>query len=110
MLEIFSIDNYQLSELGCQLVWLGARIDIFFVRGLGVETAVYLKRCITGAGIFRIIVSKFRYRKKLGLIVLFVIDKSSEISFHCTVLSLSLAISLKVESNGEPLLNCKEVI
>ena len=64
---------------------------------------------MTGAGIFRIIVSKFSYRKELSPIILFVINKSSEIGFHRAVLSLSLAISLRVESSKKLLLDSKEV-
>lgn len=62
-----------------------------------------------GASIFRIIISKFSQRKKLGLIILFVIDKTLKIGLHRTILTLGQAISLRVKSNGEFLLNLKEI-
>lgn len=55
------------------------------------------------------IVSEFGHIKELGLIVLFVIDKSSEIDFYLTNQPLDLAISLRVESSREPLFDFKEV-
>ncbi len=64
---------------------------------------------MTGPTIFRIIISKFSYRKKSGPIILFVIDKNLKIDPHHTVLILGLAISLRIESNEEPLLDPKEV-
>ena len=64
---------------------------------------------MTSASIFRIIISEFSHRKKPSPIVLFVIDKNSEMSLHRTILSLGLAISLKVESSEEPLLDPKKI-
>ena len=62
-----------------------------------------------GDGIFCIIVSKFNYKKELSPIVLFEINKNSEIGLYCAILSLGLVISLRVESNGESSLDSKEV-
>ncbi len=64
---------------------------------------------MTNAGIFHIIVSKFNYRKKLGLFVLFVIDKKLEIDLHHTVMPIGLAIHLRVKSSKEPLFDVKEI-
>lgn len=85
------------------------RIEVFFIRGLGVETAVKLKRYMTNTDVFYIIVSKFGHRKKLGQIILFVINKNSKIDLHCTILSLGLAISLKIKSSRKLLLDPKKV-
>ncbi len=74
------------------------------------ETAVLLKRSVTGAGIFRIIGSEFSHRKEPGPIVLFIIDESLEIGLHRAVLPLDLAINLVVKSSGESLLDCKKVV
>ena len=59
--------------------------------------------------IFCIIISEFSYGKESSPIILFVIDKSLEISLNCGVLSLDLAISLRVKSSRELLLDSKEV-
>lgn len=65
---------------------------------------------MTGIDIFRIIVSKFSYRKELGQIIWFVINERSEISLHYTVFSLSLAINLRINSSEELLLNFQEMV
>ncbi len=65
---------------------------------------------MTNTGIFCIIVSKFSQKKELGLIVLFVIDKNSEIGLYYTVLSLELSMSWRVKSSGEPLFDSREVV
>lgn len=65
---------------------------------------------MTGADIFRIIISKFSLKKELGPIVLFVIDENLEINFYYTVFSLGLAISLNVKSSGELVLDRQELI
>ncbi len=64
---------------------------------------------MTGAGIFRIIISKFSHKKELNLIILFIIDKNLETGLYYMVLPLSLAINLGVKSSKEFLLNLKEV-
>lgn len=64
---------------------------------------------MTDADVFRIIVSEFGYKKEPGPIVLFVINKNSEICLYFIVLPLGLAISLRVESSGEPSFDLKEV-
>lgn len=76
---------------------------------LRVKTIVLLKKCVTGTGIFSIIIDKFSYREESDPIVLFVINKSLGINLHCTILSLGLAIKLRVKSNGEFLLDPREV-
>lgn len=65
---------------------------------------------MTGTGIFCIIVNDFSYRKKLGLIVLFVNKKTLKIGLHCTILPFDLIIGLKIENNEEFLLDLKKVI
>ena len=58
-----------------------------------------LKKYVASASIFNIIISKFYYKKKLYLIILFKIDKSLKISFYYTILSFDLAIYFKIEGN-----------
>ena len=72
-------------------------------------SAIKLKKCVAGTGILGIVVSKLRYRKKPCPIILLNIDKGSEVSFHCTILSLSLVICLRVEGDGESSLDAKEI-
>ena len=59
--------------------------------------AIKLKKCVANIDIFGIIISKLCYKKKSCLIILFKVDKNSKISFNCGVLSLSLAICLRIE-------------
>ncbi len=65
---------------------------------------------MTSTSIFYIIVSKYSHKKESGPIVLFIIDKNLEIGLYCTILSLSLAISLRVKNSEKPLLDPKEVV
>ena len=60
--------------------------------------------------IFCIIINKFSYRLKLGLVLLFVINKNLEIDLYYTILFLGLTISLGVKIGEKLLLNSKEVI
>ena len=53
---------------------------------------------MAGASIFGIIISKLCHKKKLYLIILFKINKSSKIGFYYFILSLNLAIYWKIES------------
>ena len=64
---------------------------------------------MAGTGIFGIIVSKLRNRKKPCLIILLKVDKSLELGFHYTILSFSLAIHLQVKDNEESPLDAKEI-
>ena len=85
------------------------RVEIFFVRDAGVVATVELKRRVTGARIFRIIVSKFGHREKPCPVILLVIDKGSEICFYRTIFSFGLAIGLWMEGGGEFPLNLQEI-
>ena len=60
-------------------------------------------------GIFHISVSKFSFKKESGLIVLFIINKSSKIGLYHIVLLFCLAISLRMESSRESSLNFKKI-
>lgn len=56
--------------------------------------AVELKKHMTDAYIFSIIVRKFGYRQESCLIVLLLINKNIKISLYSAILSLSLAVRL----------------
>ena len=71
--------------------------------------AIELKKCMAGAGILGIVVSKLRYGKKPCPIILFKVDKGSEVGFHRTILSLSLAVRLRVEGGGKSPLDVEEI-
>ena len=55
---------------------------------------VDLKKNVTSASSFGIIIGKLRYGKKLCPIILLKINKNLKISFYYTILPLSLAIYL----------------
>ena len=57
-------------------------------------SAIELKRCVTSAGIFGVIVGKIYYGKKLCPIILLEVDEGLEVGFYCTILPLSLAVRL----------------
>ena len=71
--------------------------------------AVQLKRSVTGAGIFRIVIGEFSHRKESCPVVLLEVDKGSEVSFYGAVLPLGLTICLRVEGGGKLAFDAKEV-
>ena len=73
-------------------------------------SAVELKKYMANNYIFYIIIYKFHYRQKLCLVILLPIDKLFELSFHYIILSLGLAICLKMKNGKELLLNVKKVV
>ena len=72
-------------------------------------SVIELERCVVGASILGIIVSKLRHGKKSCPIILLEVDEGSEVGFHRTILPLSLAVRLQVEGGGESLLDAKEI-
>lgn len=60
---------------------------------------IEFKQNINSTGILRILISKLRHREEPRDIVLLVINKILEVDFHSIVFSLSLAITLEVESS-----------
>ena len=73
------------------------RVNIFFKKNSGVVAIIELERGVTGAGIFSIIVGKFRHLQQLCLIILFPIDKCSKIRLYCAILPLRLAICMRLK-------------
>lgn len=63
------------------------------------KIVVQFKRCIINTNISYIFISKFTYKKELGLIILAVIDKSSKIGFNITLLFFDLAIKLWIKNS-----------
>ena len=72
-------------------------------------STIELKKCVAGAGIFGIFVSKLRHGKKPCLIILLEVDKGLKIDFHYTILPFRLTICLWVESGGKLPLNAEEI-
>ena len=70
---------------------------------------VELERRGPGAGVFYVIISKFRHEQELCPVVLFVINKSYKVSFHYAILPLSLAVGLRVEGGREPPFDAQKV-
>ena len=58
---------------------------------------IELERCVTGAGVFCIVIGKFSHWKEHCLVVLFKVDKGSELGFHSAVLPFGLTACLRVE-------------
>ena len=73
-------------------------------------SAIELKKYVANAGILGIVIDKLCHRKKLCPIILFKVDKDSEINFYYTILPLSLAVCLQVEGGRKFLLDVKEII
>ena len=72
-------------------------------------SAIELKRCVAGAGILGIVISKLRHGKKPCPIILLKVDKDSEVGFYRSILPLNLAVRLRVEGGGEFPLDAKEI-
>ena len=72
-------------------------------------SAIELKRCVAGVGIFGIIIGKLRHGEKSCPIILLEFDKGLEVGFHRTILPLSLAVRLRVEGGGEFPLDAEEI-
>ena len=71
--------------------------------------AIELKKCVANTSILGIVISKLRYGKKPCPIILLKVDKGLEVSFHRIILSLSLAVHLRVEGDREPPLDAKGI-
>ena len=72
-------------------------------------SAIELEKCVAGAGILGIVVSELCHGKKPCPIILLEVDKGLEVGFHRTILSLSLAIRLRMEGGGESSLDAEEI-
>lgn len=65
---------------------------------------------MTNTNIFYIIINKLGYLKTFSAIILLIFYKSSEISFYDIILSLYLAISLRIKDRQKLLLDFEERI
>ena len=65
------------------------------------EAAVEFKRCVANAGIFGIVVCELSHWQQVCPVILLLVHKGSEVCLYCAVLSLCLAISLRMESRRE---------
>ncbi len=84
-------------------------VNIFLIENIKVVAKVELKKRMANTCIFSIIVGKLSHQKEISLIVLFLIDEGFEVGLYSTILSFSLAINFKVDSNSEPLLDSKKI-
>ena len=71
---------------------------------------VELKWYVAGICILCIVIYKFRYKEKPYLIILILIEKSSQIYLHYTFLSLYLTIYLWMDSCKQSMFYAKEVV
>ena len=72
-------------------------------------SVIELKRHMAGISIFNIIIGKFRYKKKLCLVILFQIDKNSKVSFYYTILPFDLTVCLWVKGGKQFPFDPKEI-
>ncbi len=70
---------------------------------------VELERRVAGAYILGVVVGELSHQEEPSPIIFLVIDESSQVGLHCTVLPLDLAINLGVESSREPSLDSQKV-
>ena len=61
---------------------------------------IELKRRVTSAGVFGVILRKLSYRSEPGPVILLKVDKGLEVGPHSAVLPLCLAVSLRVKYGG----------
>lgn len=61
--------------------------------------AVELKKYVASTYTLDIAISKFRHDQEPGLVILFLIEKDSEIRFYYIILLLCLTIHLQVKSS-----------
>ena len=73
-------------------------------------SAIKLEKCVAGAGILGIVLYKLCYGKKPYLIILFKIDKNSELGFYCTILSFDLTVRLLMKGGEKSPINAKEIV
>ena len=73
-------------------------------------SAIELKKCVAGTGILGIVISKLRHKKKPCPIILLEIDKSLEVDFYHTILSLNLVVYLQIEGSRQSLLDAEEIV
>lgn len=71
---------------------------------------VEFERYVAGAHILGIVISELGHAQGPNVVNLFSIDKCTKISFHCAILSLSLAIRLQIECSKQILLNAEKII
>ena len=69
------------------------------------EAAVEFERCVAGTGILDIVVCKLSHWQKPCPVILFSVYKDSEVCFLYAILSLCLAIGLRIESRRESFLD-----
>ena len=82
---------------------------MFFIENVRIISIIELKKYVTNASIFGIIVNKLCYKKKLYLIILLKVNKNLEIGLYYIILSFNLAVHFWLKGNREVLLNVKKI-
>ena len=72
--------------------------------------SIKFKKYVASDSIFVIIISKFCYKKKTCLVILFNIDQNLKIDFHYIILPFGLTVYLWVKSSRKSLLKAKEIL
>ena len=79
----------------------GAKVNVIFEKNSWMEAAVEFKKRVAGGGIFGIDVCKLSHYQEACPVYQFSVYKSSEICLQYAVLSLYLAIGLRIKSHRE---------
>lgn len=64
---------------------------------------------MANTSILGIIIYKFSYWQEFGLVILFKINKNLRIRFYHTILTIILAINLKIKDNRETVFNFQKI-
>lgn len=80
-----------------------------FKKNTKMITVVKLEKDIAGTDILSIVILKFSHKQELCPVFLVLIDGNLQLNLHYSVLSLGLAICLRIKCNWKLLLNIKEV-
>ena len=70
---------------------------------------VQLKRCVAGACILGVVISKLGHWQELCPIILFKVDKGLKVGIHGAVLPFCLTVYLRMEGSRESPLDAKIV-
>ena len=112
ILQVFFTCSHEILKFFGQLISCfgpTAGVDQLFIGNAWVIPTLEIKKRVLHASIFRVIISEFCHRQKPRLVVLFIINKGSKVSFYYAVLPLSLAVGLKVEDGRKSQFDAQKV-
>ena len=84
-------------------------VDVFLKGKARMIAAVQLKRRVTNACVFCIVINKLCHWQEPSPVILLEVDKSLEVCLHGAVLPLGLPVCLRMEGGRELSLDAKKV-